>query len=338
MYSFKNDYSEGAHPSILQKLLETNLVQEPGYGEDRYSQKARALLCEKMNRPDARIYFVAGGTQANLLVIAALLQVHEAVISATTGHIYSHEAGAIEAVGHRIITVDTPNGKLNVDDLRRVLENYRLRPHVVKPRLVYISNSTELGTVYRKEELSQLSVFCRDNGLFLYLDGARLGHALTAPQNDLSLAEITELTDAFYIGATKNGGLLGEAVVINRPDLAPEFDYVMKQKGALMAKGRLIGIQFLELFKDDLYFRLADHANTMARKLTFALRKKGYDFLTEPETNQIFPLLPRTKVEQLKLKYQFYEWSNIDHQLVALRLITSWATQESVIDQLINDL
>ena len=338
MYSFKNDYSEGAHPSILQKLLETNLVQEPGYGEDRYSQKARALLCEKMNRPDARIYFVAGGTQANLLVIAALLQVHEAVISATTGHIYSHEAGAIEAVGHRIITVDTPNGKLNVDDLRRVLENHRLRPHVVKPRLVYISNSTELGTVYRKEELSQLSVFCRDNGLFLYLDGARLGQALTAPKNDLTLAEIAELTDVFYIGATKNGGLLGEAVVINLPDLAPEFDYVMKQKGALMAKGRLIGIQFLELFKDDLYFRLADHANTMAIKLAFALRKKGYDFLTEPETNQIFPLLPRARVEQLKLNYQFYEWSNIDHQLVALRLITSWATQESVIDQLINDL
>src|SRR5690625_4285742 len=292
MYSFKNDYSEGAHPNILKKLIETNLAQQSGYGDDVYSQQAKEIIKQKTANPAASIYFVSGGTQANLLVIASLLQLHEAVISAETGHIYTHETGAIEATGHRIITVDTKDGKLEPSDIEKVLKNYALRPHVVKPKMVYVSNSTEIGTIYSKEELQQLYEYCQAKNLLLFLDGARLGHALTATDNTMTLKDIAALTDVFYLGGTKNGALLGEAIVFNNPNLAPDFDYVIKQKGAMLAKGRLLGIQFLELFQDDLYFRLAEHANKMAQMISYAIKKKGYDFLTESTTNQIFPILP----------------------------------------------
>lgn len=338
MYNFKNDYSEGAHPNILNKLIETNLVQHLGYGEDDYSNQAKEILKQKIANTEASIYFVSGGTQTNLLVISTLLQVHEAVISAKTGHIYAHESGAIEATGHRVITVDTAEGKIKPADIQKVLNDYSLRPHVVKPKMVYVSNSTEIGTIYSKTELQQLSEFCKAKNLLLFLDGARLGHALTAKNNDLTLADIAKLTDVFYIGGTKNGALLGEAIVFNNRDLAPEFDYVLKQKGALLAKGRLLGIQFLELFKEDLYFDLAKHANIMAMKIANAVKANGYSFLTQSTTNQIFPILPKKLIEKLNQKYLFYEWAVIDENKSAIRLITSWTTDERKVDEFIADL
>lgn len=338
MYNFKNDYSEGAHPNILNKLVETNLLQQSGYGEDAYSIAAKERLQQQLNNPEAAIYFVSGGTQTNLLVISTLLNLHEAVISAETGHIFVHETGAIEAVGHRVITVTTTDGKLSPKAIQTVLTDYSLRPHVVKPKLVYISNSTEIGTIYSKKELQELSACCKAHQLILFMDGARLGHALTAESNDLTLADLSKLTDVFYIGGTKNGALLGEAIVFNSPDLAPEFDYVLKQKGALLAKGRILGIQFLELFKDNLYFDLAKHANRMAGKIATAIQENGYSFLTPPVTNQLFPILPQSLIKQLSEKYVFYEWKVMDDQHSVVRLITSWATDEHMVDELIHDL
>lgn len=337
-YNFKNDYAEGGHPNILNKLIETNLSQHLGYGDDDYSAQAKEILKNKIENADARIYFVSGGTQTNLLVISTLLQIHEAVISPKTGHIFAHETGAIEAVGHRVITIDTDNGKIYPEDIQPVLQAYSMRPHMVKPRMVYISNSTEIGTIYSKRELQDLYTFCHSNGLLLFMDGARLGHALTASNNDLTLADVAALTDVFYIGGTKNGALLGEAIVFNTSSLAPEFDYVLKQKGALLAKGRLLGIQFLELFKDDLYFTLAEHANKMAMKITNAVANKGYSFLTPSTTNQIFPILPKTVIHKLNEKYLFFEWKKINDNYSAVRLITSWATDERQVDAFIADL
>lgn len=338
MYSFKNDYAEGAHPNILHKLLEANHSQQAGYGEDTYSIAAKQLIKEKIANPEASIYFLSGGTQTNLIVIASLLRIHEAVISAKTGHIYANETGAIEATGHRVITVDTTDGKLRTADIAQVLKEYSLRPHVVKPKMVYISNSTEIGTIYQKDELAALSAYCKANNLYLFMDGARLGHALTAANNDLTLADLSNLTDAFYIGGTKNGALLGEAIVFNSPKLAPDFDYALKQRGALLAKGRLLGIQFLELFKDDLYFNLAAHANQMAMKIAKAVDDKGYATLTQSSTNQIFPILPNKVIEQLNKLYEFYVWKPIDAEHSAVRLITSWATDERKVNEFINDL
>ena len=338
MYNFKNDYSEGAHPSILNKLLETNLAQQLGYGEDEYSIQAIKLLKQKIDNSDASIYFVSAGPESNLVVIETLLQLHEAVISAKTGHIYTHETGAIEATGHRVITVDTDDGKLRPADLEKVLQEYNLRPHVVKPKLVYISNSTEIGTIYKKKELEELATYCKSKNLLLFLDGARLGHALTAVNNSLTLKDLARLTDVFYIGGTKNGALLGEAIVFNNSNLAPEFDYILKQKGALLAKGRVVGIQFLELVKDDLYFDLAKHANTMAQKIAMAVKDNGYSFLTDSTTNQIFPILPKPLIEKLSQKYDFYEWEPIDDNYSAIRLITSWATELSKVEELIKDI
>jgi threonine aldolase len=338
MYNFKNDYSEGAHPNILKKLIETNLVQQTGYSEDDYSFQAKDILRKKMNNPDAGIYFVSGGTQSNLLVIASLLRLHEAVISAKTGHIYANEAGAIEATGHRVIPVNTTDGKLQPQAIRKVMQDYLSGPHVVKPKMVYISNSTETGTIYSREELQDLSECCKSEDLYLFLDGARLGHALTAENNNLTLSDISKLTDVFYIGGTKNGALLGEAIVFNNLSLEKDFDYILKQKGALLAKGRLLGIQFLELFKDDLYFSLAREANTMALKIAGAIKEKGYSFLNNPVSNQIFPILPKNIIEELSKKYSFIVWKDIDENTAAIRIITSWATDQNKVDAFIYDL
>lgn len=338
MYSFKNDYAEGAHPTILHKLVETNLVQQTGYGEDEYSIQAKDILRKKIQNLEAAIYFVSGGTQTNLLVISSLLRPHEAVISAKTGHIYANETGAIEATGHRVITADTENGKLTPTDVERILDAYSLRPHVVKPRMVYISNSTEIGTIYKKSELEQLWSYCQEKELYLFLDGARLGHALTADENDLTFADIAKYTDVFYIGGTKNGALLGEAVVFNQAHLAADFDYMLKQRGALLAKGRVLGVQFLQLFKDDLYFVLAKHANEMAMKMARAIAAQGYSFLTPACTNQIFPIFPKTVMHALLQQYDFYEWKTMDNERSAARIITSWATEEEVVDEFINSL
>ncbi|MFD2744453.1 MULTISPECIES: threonine aldolase family protein [Sphingobacterium] len=338
MYNFKNDYAEGAHPSILERLTQTNLVQQPGYGEDKYGLQAKQIIKEKLGNKWASIHFVSGGTQANLLVIASLLRPHEAVISASSGHIFTNEAGAIEAIGHKVISVPTTDGKLTTADMESTLQSYSLKPHVVKPRLVYISNTTEMGTVYSKNELRDLYAQCKANDLLLFLDGARLGHALMAPGSDLLLEDVSRFTDVFYLGATKNGGLIGEAIIFNHQAIGSEFEYIMKQKGALLAKGRLLGIQFLCLFEGDLYMKLAQHANLMASKIAQAIEAEGYSFLTRPQSNQLFPIFPMPLIDQLLEKYQFYIWQQVDQNQAVVRLITSWATPEKIVDALIQDI
>ncbi len=338
MYSFKNDYSEGAHPNILKKLIDTNLEQHLGYGEDTYSIHAKEQLRRCMNNPHTDIFFVSGGTQANQLVIPTLLRDHEAVISAKSGHIFVHETGAIEAVGHRIIAVETEMGKLRPIDLEKVIGEFYMRPHVVKPKLVYISNTTELGTIYTKSELVALSDYCREHGLYLFMDGARLGQALASRCNDLTFQDISLLTDVFYIGGTKNGALLGEAIVFNNQSIAAEFDYVLKQKGALMSKGRILGVQFYELFKDGLFFDLASRANNLAEQIAGAIKQRGYSFYMPPESNQLFPILPNELVEYLGTKYQFFEWLRYDNNNTVVRLVTSWATDENKVNELASDI
>lgn len=335
-FSFKNDYSEGCHPKILEALLRYNLDQQTGYGEDQYSLKAKDLIKEKINNPNADVYFVSGGTQANLIVISSILKPYQCVISASTGHILNNETGAIEATGHKILGIEKEDGKLTPSDIIPVLENHKNIPHQVMPKLVYISNSTELGTIYTKNELKNLYAFCRENNLYLFMDGARLGHALTSEISDLTLEDLAKLTDVFYLGGTKNGALLGEAIIINNQLLQEDFAFNIKQKGALLAKGRLLGIQFLELMQNDLYFDLAKHANKQAMKMKDALLKSGVAFLSDTYTNQIFPILDHQLIDVLSQKFEFYIWKNIDNEYSAIRLITSWNTSDKAVDDFIS--
>ncbi|NMF04114.1 threonine aldolase family protein [Clostridium beijerinckii] len=337
MYSFKNDYSEGAHSRILNALVETNLEQTDGYGTDQYTERSVDLLKKKIDREDVDIHLLVGGTQVNLTAISAFLRPHQAAIGADTSHINCHETGAIEATGHKVITMRTNDGKLTPNLVQNVVDSHS-DEHMVQPKLVYISNSTELGTLYTKAELIDLHDCCKRNKLLLYLDGARLGSALVAEESDLTLADIAKLVDAFYIGGTKNGALFGEALVICNDELKEDFRYFIKQKGGLLAKGRLLGIQFEELFKDDLYFELAKHANKMALMLKAAIVDEGYKFLTESFTNQQFPILPNNLIEKLSEKYSFNIERIIDSNYTAIRLVTSWATKEENVLEFIEDL
>lgn len=330
MYSFKNDYSEGAHPRILNALNESNFEQADGYGEDSYTLKAVELIKQRIGKNDIDVHLLTGGTQTNLIAISAFLRPHEAVIAANTGHILVHETGAIEATGHKIISIEVADGKLNDSHLKTALDSH-IDEHMVKPKLVYISNPTEIGTIYNKDELEQLSRFCWENDLFLYMDGARLGSALCSEGNSLELSDLGELVDAFYIGGTKNGALLGEALVICSDPLKEDFRFHMKQKGALLAKGRLLGLQFLELFKDNLYFELAEHANRMAGLIRNEISKAGFTFLVDSPSNQIFPILPNQMISELMKNYSFYVWSKVDKDRSAVRLVTSWATREEAV-------
>lgn len=337
-HSFYNDYSEGAHPRILEALGRSNLTQETGYGVDQHSLEAAYLIRNRIKNPNAAVHFVSGGTQANLIVLAAMLgKPYEAVIAAKTAHINVHEAGAIEATGHKIVTADSKDGKIKADQVVEAVK-FHSDEHMVKPKVVFISDATELGTVYTTQELEGLSRVCKENNLYLYLDGARLGSALTAKDSDITLPELSGLVDTFYIGGTKNGALLGEAIVINNPALQDDFRYHLKQRGALLAKGRILGIQFQELFRDDLYFDLAKHANQMAGQLTERISSAGYKFLTESSTNQIFPIMPNNVIDRLKEKYGFYVWSEIDSENSAIRLVTSWATPEEAVAKFLQDL
>lgn len=337
MYSFKNDYSEGAHPRIFQALMETNLEQVEGYGMDCYTQKAVELLKEKIGRNDIDIHFFSGGTQTNLTAISAFLRPHEAIIAASTGHILVHETGAIEATGHKIISVEVSDGKLTPDQIKKAIAIHT-DEHMVKPKLIYISNPSEIGSIYKKKELEEISQCCKEHHLFLFVDGARLGSALCSEENDITLTDLGALVDAFYIGGTKNGALMGEALVICNPGLKDEFRFHMKQKGALLAKGQILGIQFLELFKDDLYFKLATHANNMATLLKNAFAKAGYQFLTDSPSNQIFPILPNCLIAKLQENYSFYIWSKVDDDHSAIRLVTSWATTKEAVMAFIEEL
>jgi len=334
-FSFKNDYSEGCHPNILDALVRYNVDQQAGYGEDAYSLKAKELIRKKINNHNSEVFLVSGGTQANLIVISAVLRPYQAAVSASTGHILNNETGAIEATGHKILSIEKQDGKLTPQDIIPVLENHRNIPHQVMPKLVYISNSTELGTIYGLQELEELSAFCRENKLYLFMDGARMGHGITSEISDLSLEKVAELTDIFYLGGTKNGALIGEAIVVNNKELQKDFAFNIKQKGALLAKGRLLGIQFLELMKDDLYFDLARQANQQAMKIKKAMEKRGVAFLADTYTNQIFPILNNHLIEILSERFEFYIWKKIDGEYSAVRLITSWNTSDIAVREFI---
>lgn len=334
-YKFLNDYSEGCHPLILESLVKSNLSQQAGYGNDDLSVSAISKIKAACKNEALDVHFVAGGTLANLLVIGALLKPYESVIAAESGHINTHEAGAIEATGHKIEYAKTSDGKLTVSDITRLLMKFP-KYHTVKPRMVYISNTTELGTVYSRQELEDIYRYCTKNDLLLFIDGARLPMALMA--GNVGLAEISRLCDVFYIGGTKCGALLGEAVVITNPALQNDFKYNVKQRGALLAKGRALGAQFDTLFTDGLIFDLARHANAMARKIAGVFEELGYWFLCPPESNQLFPILKFSQIKKLAQKYDFFEWEELDEEHSALRLVTSWATPEEEVDRFIKDL
>ena len=336
MYSFRNDYSEGAHPRVLQRLIDTNLEQTCGYALDPMSDAARETIRRVCAAPAADVHFVSGGTQTNLLTIAAFLRPYEAVIAPTTAHISLHEAGAIEATGHKVCAVETPDDKLTAEMVAAVADSHT-DEFMVRPRMVYVSDSTELGTIYTKAELTALRRCCDQRGLCLFLDGARLGSALTAPGNDLTLPDLAALTDAFYIGGTKNGALLGEALVLRQP--MERFRWHMKQRGAILAKGRAMALQFQALLEDGLYFEIARHANETALRLRDGMMELGYEFPIPSPSNQQFPVLPNTVARQLEeMGYQFEAERVIDEEHTCVRFVTSWATPQSAVDEFLRDL
>jgi len=334
MISFKNDYSEGVLPEIMEVLVKTNLESTVGYGMDEYCATAVEKIKKRINRPDAEVHFLVGGTQANQTCISAFLRSYEAVIGVKTAHINVHETGAIEATGHKVVAVEGKDGKVTPQDIRAAVE-YHCDEHMVKPKMVYISNSTEIGTIYYKKELEEISECCKELDLYLYLDGARLGSALTAEGNDLTIEDIAALTDAFYIGGTKNGALFGEAVVLLNPELKREFRYSIKQHGGMLAKGRLLGIQFDRLFTDDLFFKAASHANQMAMKLKQGLADCGVEFMVDSVTNQQFPIFTNEEIEILGKEFLFEYNDRIDAGRCAIRFCTSWATKEENVQKLV---
>ncbi len=335
MHSFKNDYSEGAHPDILDALLRNNNGQEEGYGLDQHTLNATSLIKKLVGDSEAAVHLISGGTQTNLIAIGAFLRPHEACITVKTGHIATHETGAIEATGHKLLTVDGVDGKLTPQLIAPVLTEHHFE-HMVKPRLVYISNPSELGTIYTKDELSLLSDYCRKNDLFFYIDGARLGSALVCQESALTLEDVYSLADAFFIGGTKIGALLGEALVVRNPALKSDLRYLIKQRGALLAKGRILGIQFEELFRDNLYFNLAKHANDMAQYMVAELTDSGCTFLINSPTNQIFPVMANTVIDELSQQFDFYIWAKIDENNSAIRLVTSWATGQKEVESFVD--
>lgn len=339
MIRFESDYLEGALPEVMQALNDTNLVQTPGYGEDEYCEEARRLIREKCSAPDAEVQFLVGGTQANMIVVAAALRPHQAAIAAVTGHIAVHETGSIEATGHKVITLPSDDGKITAAQVRSCVEahwNDATHEHMAQPALVYISQPTENGTIYSLSELEALSAVCREKGLILFVDGARLGTALVS--SDVTLPDLARLTDVFYIGGTKLGALFGEAVVITNKALAKDFRYIIKQRGGMFAKGRLLGVQFGALMKGGLYERTAKREVDLAMKLRAAFEAKGWPLYYDSPTNQQFPIVPDAALEKLTEKYSFSHWGKVDGGHTAVRFCTSWATREEDVDELIADI
>lgn len=326
MYNFRNDYSVGCHPKVLEALTAVNSESVIGYGADQYCKECADLIRAMCQAPQADVQFMVGGTQANFTAIAAFLRPWESVIAPASGHINGHEAGAVEAAGHKIISVPTAaNGKLTPAAILSVVEECK-DEHLTRPRLVYISNATETGGIYFKAELEALSQCCRRNGLLLFLDGARLGCALSAPRNDLTLADIAALTDAFYIGGTKNGAMMGEALVITEPSLQEGFFRIKKQRGAVLAKGWLLGVQFTALLKDGLYFKLARQAVDMAQYLQGGLKNLGLPMMVDSPTNQIFPIVPDALLPLLDKVCTYEVWCKADESHTVVRFVTSFAT------------
>lgn len=335
-YSFSNDYSEGAHPAIMDALMETNDEQSVGYGLDTYCEEARKKIKNMLQYDNCDIHFLVGGTQANTTIIASALRPYEAVIAVHSGHINVHETGAIEASGHKVISVEGSNGKMTVEAICQAVALHE-DEHMVKPAMVYISNATEVGTIYTKKELSALSEICHELGLYLFMDGARLGAALSASDNDLSFHDLCKYVDVFYIGGTKNGALFGEAVVIVHENLKTNFRYMIKQRGGMLAKGRLLGIQFAKLMEDNRYLTLASHANEMAQQMQKCMKECGVTFYIETTTNQIFPILSNGCIQKLQKEYLFQTWEVIDELHTAVRFVTSWATSKEAVEEFCRD-
>ena len=336
--SFASDYASGCHPEVLRRLAETNLSRSAGYGLDEYSEEAREKIRQTCRAPEADVFFLAGGTQANAVVIGCLLKPWQGVISAETGHVCGHEAGAIEAGGHKVLTLPPREGRLAAEDVRRMLERFRAdeaRDHIVEPGMVYISQPTEYGTLYSLEELTELSAVCREYGIPLYADGARLAYALGAPENDVTLPDLARLCDAFTIGGTKCGALFGEAVVFPRHGTVPHFFTMIKQRGALLAKGFAAGVQFGALFTDGLYERIGRHGTEAAARIRAGLAACGYPLLIDAPTNQVFPVLTPAQEEALRKEVDITYWETLDDGRSVMRLAADWATREEDVGRLL---
>ena len=342
MIRFESDYLEGALPEVMRALNETNLVQTPGYGEDEYCAAAAAKIREKCAAPGSAVHFLIGGTQVNFTFIAAALRPHQAAIAAASGHIAVHESGSVEATGHKVIALPCGvDGKISAAQVRECVEAHwadSTHEHQPQPKLVYISQPTENGTIYSLAELEALSAVCREKGLIFFIDGARLGTALVCPGADASLADLARLADAFYIGGTKLGALFGEALVITNPALNRDFRYIEKQRGGMLAKGRLLGVQFGALMTDGLYERTARREVELAWRLRRAFEEKGWPLYCDSPTNQQFPIVPDAALEKLAEKYTFSDWARIDETHRAVRFCTSWATKEEDVSALIKDI
>lgn len=338
---FQCDYCEGAHPRIIERLVQTNMMQTPGYGEDEICARARELVKKACDAPNSDVHFLVGGTQTNVTCISSILKPYQGVLCASSGHIGIHETGAIEHGGHKVLPLPSEDGKISASQIEDAVKEHFDDPsfeHMVQPGMVYISYPTERGTIYSKKELEQISAVCRKYSLPLYVDGARLGYGLTCSECDLELKDFARLTDMFYIGGTKQGALFGEAVVINNDALKPYFRYYIKQNGGMLAKGRLLGIQFEELFRDSLYFDIAREANRLAEKIRVNLKRMGYKFLLDTPTNQIFVIMENSRIAKIEDKIGYEFWFNVDADHSAIRFATSWATTEENVDYLIKVL
>ena len=341
MIHFECDYTEGACPEVLARLTETNMLQTAGYGEDEFCAAAAEKIRALCAAPDAAVHFLVGGTQTNATVISAALRGHEGPLCAVTGHINAHETGAVEATGHKVLTVPSSDGKIRAAQIAEYVEAHASDAafeHMVKPGMVYISHPTENGTLYSLAELEEISAVCRRYGLVLFADGARLGYGLAAPGADVTLPDLARLTDVFYIGGTKVGALFGEAVVITNDALKRDFRYFIKRHGGMLAKGRLLGVQFDALMTDGLYLRVSEHAVALAMKLRAAFERSGFPLAYDSPTNQQFPVVPDALLEKLSKKYVYSVWGKPDAEHTTVRFCTSWATREEDVDALIADI
>ena len=338
---FQCDYNEGCAPQIMQRLVETNLEQNIGYGEDPHCEHARELIRKVCQAPEADVHFLVGGTQANATIISSILRPYQGVIAATTGHIAVHETGAIEHSGHKVLTLPAANGKITAEQIEKCLFDHYHEDgpeHAVQPAMVYISYPTEYGTLYTKQELTDIHKVCREYQIPLFVDGARLGYGLASKESDITLPDLSKLADVFYLGGTKQGALFGEAVVITNSVLKRDFRYFIKQGGGMLAKGRLLGIQYEELMQNDLYLTLARHANKQAERIREALLQKGYKMAVPSPTNQQFFVLPNDHLKKLEEKYVLGIWGVADANYTIVRFCTSWATKEENVDKLIKDI
>ena len=341
MIYFNCDYTEGCHPDILKRLTETNMEQTIGYGMDEHCRHAADLIQKACDAPDADVHFLVGGTQTNATVIDAALKPYQGILCAETGHINVHETGAVEACGHKCITFPTNDGKIEAKQIRDYAKEHFQNggnEHMAQPKMVYISTPTELGTIYQKKELEDIYQACREYGMYLFVDGARMGYGLVCKQNDLTLADIAANSDVFYIGGTKVGALFGEAVVITNPELKPDFRYNIKQHGGMLAKGRLLGIQFETLFENDLYFEIAKNAIRQAERITECLTALQVPFTVTPQTNQLFVVLSDEVCDRLSGKYVLEYQEKFDETHSVMRICTSWATRQEDVSQFMGDL